>query len=140
MNAQRILASGAAALLVLIVLAIVHARRRRSERPDDDAAAGRARDVARPRRRRATSRSTAPCARPTRRARSRTPRHERFGKDNVVSNLEVRPPRDSADWLAKVMPSLPRKGSGYGPIDIAVTKARITVSGSVPTAAAGSGC
>ncbi len=63
---------------------------------------------------------------------------ERFGNDNVVSNLKVDASAPSVGWLAEVMPKLPRRGSGYGPVDIAVTNTVLTVSGRVPTAAAGS--
>ena len=44
---------------------------------------------------------------------------------------------DSVAWLADVMPALPRKGDGFGAIDIVVTKPTLTVRGRVPTAAAG---
>jgi outer membrane protein OmpA-like peptidoglycan-associated protein len=44
---------------------------------------------------------------------------------------------DSASWLADVMPELPRKGSGFGSIDIVSTKKALTVTGRVPSVAAG---
>jgi OOP family OmpA-OmpF porin len=137
MNAQRILASGAAALLVLIVLAIVT--------HDDGGSQGGS----------TTNLPTVPAGTlrahvaagsitldgPVRDASEKTSiekaADDRFGNDNVVSNLEVQPAADSAAWLADVMPQLPRKGSGFGPVDIGVTKTAVTVSGRVPTAAAG---
>jgi outer membrane protein OmpA-like peptidoglycan-associated protein len=137
MNAQRILASGAAALLVLIVLAIAT--------HDNGGSSGGS----------ATTLPTVPPGTlrahiaagsitldgPVRDAAEKSAIEKaaavRFGKDNVVSNLKVEPASDSAAWLADVMPKLPRKGSGFGPVDIGVTKTAVTVSGRVPTAAAG---
>ena len=138
MNAQRILASGAAALLVLIVLAIVDARRRRlAGRHDDDAADGPPGTL-----RAHVAAGNITLDGPVRDANEKSSIEEaageRFGNDNVVSNLEVVATADSAAWLAEVMAKLPRKGSGFGPVDIAVTKTVLTVSGRVPTAAAGS--
>ena len=137
MNAQRILASGAAALLVLIVLAIVT--------HDDGGSKGgstttlptvppgtlRAHVVA------GSITLDGPVRDADEKSAIESAAGERFGKDNVVSNLQVQSASDSAAWLADVMPDLPRKGSGFGPIDIAVTKDELTVSGRVPTAAAG---
>ena len=137
MNAQRILASGAAALLVLIVLAI-------ATHDDSDSSGGSAATL-----------PTVPAGTlrvhvaagsvtldgPVRDANEKSSIEkaagDRFDNDNVVSNLEVQSAADSAAWLADVMPKLPRKGSGFGPVDIAVTKTAVTVSGRVPTAAAG---
>jgi OOP family OmpA-OmpF porin len=62
---------------------------------------------------------------------------DRFGSGNVVSNLQVLATAESVDWLATAMKALPRKGGGFGPIDLAVTKTALTLSGRVPTAAAG---
>jgi OOP family OmpA-OmpF porin len=62
---------------------------------------------------------------------------DRFGQGNGVGNLQVQSSADSAAWLAKVIPALPRKDSGYGPIDVTASKQTLTVSGQVPTAAAG---
>ena len=137
MNAQRILASGAAALLVLIVLAIVT--------HDDGGSKGgstttlptvppgtlRAHVVA------GNITLDGPVRDADEKSSIESAAAQRFGKDNVVGNLEVRSASDSAAWLAEVMPALPRKGSGYGPVDIAVTNSELTVSGRVPTAAAG---
>jgi OOP family OmpA-OmpF porin len=138
MNAQRILASGAAALLILIVLAIAT--------HDEGGSPGGS----------TTTLPTVPAGTlrahvaagsitldgPVRDANEKSSiddaAGERFGNDNVVSNLEVVSAADSAAWLADVMPKLPRKGNGFGPVDIAVTKTAVTVSGRVPTAAAGS--
>ena len=136
MNAQRILASGAAALLVLIVLAIVT--------HDDGSPGGQTTTLppAAPGTLRAhVAAGNLTLDGPVREADEKSAieaaAHERFGKANVVSNLEVQPTADSAEWLAEVMEALPRKGSGFGPIDITVTKTALTVSGRVPSAAAG---
>ena len=129
MTARRILASGAAALLVLIVLAIV---------THDD---GRTKDV--PRRR---PPPTAPghlrvaCRGRQRHARRRRARCDekkaiesaaatRFGGDNVVSHLKVLASRRLRALARDVMEALPRKGSGFGAIDIVSTKKALTVSG-----------
>jgi OOP family OmpA-OmpF porin len=136
MSAQRILASGAAALLVLIVLAIV---------THDDSSPG-------------GSTTTLPPAAPgslrvhvtagnvtldgpvrdagEKRA-IESAANDRFGQANVVSNLQVQSTAESAAWVATAMAALPRKDSGYGPIDVTATKTTLTVSGRVPTAAAG---
>jgi OOP family OmpA-OmpF porin len=137
MNPQRILASGAAALLVLIVLAIV---------THDDGGSGGASTTPLPSVPPGTLRvhvvgGSITLDGPVRDADEKQSIQDaaakRFGRDNVVGNLKVQSAADSAVWLAEVMPALPRKGSGYGPVDIAVTKADVTVSGRVPTAAAG---
>jgi OmpA-OmpF porin, OOP family len=136
MSAQRILASGAAALLVLIVLAIA---------THDDGSSG-------------GSTTTLPPAAPgtlrvhvaagnvtldgpvrdagEKRA-LESAAADRFGKANVVSNLQVQPTAESAAWLTTAMAALPRKGSGYGPVDVVVSKTTLIVRGRVPTAAAG---
>ena len=62
---------------------------------------------------------------------------DRFGKDNVLDRLKVQATADSAAWLATAIAALPRKGSGFGAIDVTSTKTVLTVSGRVPTAAAG---
>jgi OOP family OmpA-OmpF porin len=137
MSAQRILASGAAALLVLIVLAIVtHDDGGSSNTPATTlppVAAGTLRVHV------AAGNVTldGPVKDSDEKAKIDNAAGQRFGKDNVVSNLAPSSTADSAVWLVKVMPVLPLKGSGYGPIDIDVTKTAITVSGRVPTAAAG---
>jgi OmpA-OmpF porin, OOP family len=138
MNAQRILASGAAALLVLIVLAIAT--------HDDGGSPGGASTTTLPSVPAGTLRAHVAAGSitldgPVRDADEKSAIEkaagERFGNDNVVSNLQVDPASDSAAWLGDVMPKLPRKGSGFGPVDIAVTKSELAVSGRVPTAAAG---
>jgi OOP family OmpA-OmpF porin len=137
MSAQRILASGAAALLVLIVLAVVtHDDGGSSNTPATTlppVAAGTLRVHV------AAGNVTldGPVKDSDEKGKIEDAAAARFGKDNVVSNLVASATAESAEWLVKVMPVLPRKGSGYGSIDIAVTKTGITVSGSVPTAAAG---
>lgn len=138
MNAQRILASGAAALLVLIVLAIAT--------HDDSGSSGGDSTTTLPTVPAGTLRVHVAAGSitldgPVRDANEKSSieeaASERFDNDNVVSNLEVQSAADSAAWLADVMPKLPRKGSGFGPVDVAVTKTAVTVSGRVPTAAAG---
>jgi OOP family OmpA-OmpF porin len=137
MSAQRILASGAAALLVLIVLAIAtHDDGGSSNTPTTTlppVAAGTLRVHV------AAGNVTldGPVKNSDEKGKIEDAAAARFGKDNVVSNLAASATAESAEWLVKVMPVLPRKGSGYGSIDVAVTKTGITVSGSVPTAAAG---
>jgi OOP family OmpA-OmpF porin len=137
MSAQRILASGAAALLVLIVLAIVF--------HDDDTGSS-------------SPTTTVPVTAPgVLRAHVAagqltldgpvkdadelnvidTAAADRFGKDNVLDRLKVQAGADSAVWLATAIPALPRKDSGFGPIDVTVTRTALTVTGRVPTAAAG---
>ena len=138
MNAQRILASGAAALLVLIVLAIVFHDEGGSKGgstttlPTVPPGTLRAHVVA------GNITLDGPVLDADEKRSIEDAANERFGADNVVSNLEIRPTAPSAAWLAEVMPTLPRRGSGYGPVDIAVTTTVLTVSGRVPTAAAGS--
>jgi OmpA-OmpF porin, OOP family len=136
MNAQRILGSGVAALVVLIVLAIL---------THDDG----------------TTKPTGPTLPPTAAGELRAhvaqgnltldgpvkdagekkdieqAAAKRFGGDNVVSRLQVVATADSAAWLGDVMKALPRKGSGFGTIDIISTKSSLTVSGRVPTSGAG---
>ncbi len=137
MNAQRILASGAAALLVLIVLAIAT----HDEGGSSDGSTTTLPTVAAGTLRVHVAAGSVTLDGPVRDANEKSSIEEaageRFDNDNVVSNLEVQSAVDSAAWLADVMPKLPRKGSGFGPVDIAVTKTAVTVSGRVPTAAAG---
>jgi OOP family OmpA-OmpF porin len=137
MNAQRILASGAAALLILIVLAIA---------THDDGGSPSASTTTLPTVPEGTVRVHVAAGSitldgPVRDANEKSSIEdaaaERFGGDNVVKNFDVQSAADSAAWLADVMPKLPRKGSGFGPVDVAVTKSTVTVSGRVPTAAAG---
>jgi outer membrane protein OmpA-like peptidoglycan-associated protein len=138
MSAQRILASGAAALLVLIVLAIV-------THSDKSSPAG------------GQTTTLPPTAPGTLRVHDAAgnvtldgPVHDggeksalenaaasRFGKGNVVSNLTVQASSESVVWVATAMTALPRKGGGYGPIDLVVSKTVLSLSGRVPTAAAG---
>jgi OOP family OmpA-OmpF porin len=136
MSAQRILASGAAALLVLIVLAIAF--------HDDDSGGGQTTTL--PPAAAGTLRAhvaaglvtldgSVPDASEKRTIESAAV--ERFGKANVLSRLRVQPAADPAEWLAEVMPALPRKDKGFGAIDVIATKTTLAVSGRVPTAAAG---
>ena len=117
MNAQRILASGAAALLILIVLAIAtHDDGGSPGELDDDAADGPAGTL-----RVHVAAGSITLDGPVRDANEKSSIEdaagERFGNDNVVSNLDVQSAADSAAWLADVMPKLPRKGSGFGPVE-----------------------
>ena len=43
-----------------------------------------------------------------------TAANARFGKDNVLDRLQVKPRADSAAWLATAIPALPRKDAGFG--------------------------
>jgi OOP family OmpA-OmpF porin len=140
MTAQRILASGAAALLVLIVLAIV---------THDDSGGGNGGggtpttlpDVPPGTVRVHVAAGNVTLDGPVPDAKEKRAIEDaagaRFGKDNVASNLQVLATADSVGWLAKAMDALPRKGGGYGPIDVVVTKTTLTLDGRVPTAAAG---
>jgi OOP family OmpA-OmpF porin len=136
MSAQRILASGAAALLVLIVLAILT--------HDDDSSGGKPSTL--PPAPAGTLRAhvaagnltlEGPVGDAAEKRAIESAANERFGDANVVSNLRVQATADSAAWLATAIAALPRKDSGYGPINIIVTRTSLTVSGRVPTAAAG---
>ena len=135
MSAQRILASGAAALLVLIVLAIVtHSDSKKtpsSTLPPTAAGVLRAHVAA------GNLTLDGPVRDANEKKAIEAAAADRFGGDNVLSRLQVVPTADSAAWLAPVMKALPRKGAGFGPIDIVSTKKTLTVKGSVPTAAAG---
>jgi OmpA-OmpF porin, OOP family len=136
MSAQRILASGAAALLVLIVLAIV---------THDDGSSGNPTTTLPPaapgtlRAHVAAGNLTldGPVRDAGEKSAIESAAADRFGQANVVSNLQVQSSADSATWLASAIAALPRKGSGYGPVDVIVTKQTLTVRGRVPTAAAG---
>jgi OOP family OmpA-OmpF porin len=138
MSAQRILAGGAAALLVLIVLAIAF---------HDDGSGGTS-----------PTTPTVPTAAPgvlrahvaagqvvldgpvkdaAEKQAIESAAAARFGKDNVLSRLQVQSGADSAAWLATVMAALPRRDAGFGAIDVSSTATALTVRGRVPTAAAG---
>jgi OOP family OmpA-OmpF porin len=136
MTAQRILGSGAAALIVLIVLAILtHDDGKKSPPvttlPPTAAGVLRAHVAA----------GNLTLDGPVRDANEKTDIEsaaaDRFGADNVLSRLQVVATADSAAWLAAVMKALPRKGAGFGPIDIISSKQTLTVEGNVPTAGAG---
>jgi OOP family OmpA-OmpF porin len=137
MTARRILASGAAALLVLIVLAIV---------THDDSSKKSGSTTVPPltqpgvvRAHVAAGNLTLDGSVPTSDEKKaiEAAAATRFGADNVVSRLQVLATADSMAWLATVMEALPRKGSGFGGIDIVSTTKTLTVSGKVPSAAAG---
>lgn len=136
MSPRRILASGAAALLVLIVLAIVThdsgSKKAGSTVPPPTAPGVLRAHVA-------GGNLTLDGAVPSSAEKTaiESAAATRFGADNVVSRLQVLATADSAAWLETVMEALPRKGSGFGKIDIVSTKKALTVSGRVPTAAAG---
>jgi OOP family OmpA-OmpF porin len=137
MSPQRILATGGIALLVLIVLAIVF--------HDDDSGTSAS----------TTTIPTAPAGvlrahvaagqltldGPVKDADEKTTiqsaASDRFGSDNVLNRLQVLATAPSAVWLADAIPALPRKDAGFGPINVTSTTATLTVSGRVPTAAAG---
>ncbi len=139
MTAQRILASGAAALLVLIVLAIV-------THGDSGGGKGGGSTTTLPNVPPGTVRvhvagGNVTLDGPVPDAKEKSAIEDaagaRFGKDNVASNLQVLATADSAGWLAKAMDALPRKGAGFGAIDVVVTKTTLSLDGRVPTAAAG---
>jgi OOP family OmpA-OmpF porin len=137
MSGQRILAGGAAALLVLIVLAIAfHGNDSDTATPPPSIPAAGAGVL---RAHVASGQVTLDggvkdADEHTAIARAAA---DRFGHDNVLDRLHVAAGAQSARWLATAMPALPRKGDGFGPIDVTSTKAALTVSGRVPTAAAG---
>ncbi len=137
MSAQRILAAGAAALLVLIVLAIVF---------HDDGSGTKVSPPSVPSAGAGVLRAHVAAGQitldggvkdadeHTAIAQAAT---DRFGGDNVLDRLHVAAGAESARWLATAIPALPRKDDGFGAIDVTSTKAALTVSGRVPTAAAG---
>ncbi|MDX6539675.1 MAG: OmpA-OmpF porin, family [Gaiellales bacterium] len=135
MSARRILGGGAAALIVLIVLAILtHSESKKtpsSTLPPTAAGVLRAHVAA----------GNLTLDGPVRDAGEKkdieAAAAARFGGDNVLSRLQVVPTADSAAWFAPVMKSLPRKGAGFGAVDIVSTRKSLTVRGSVPSAAAG---
>lgn len=135
MSPRRILASGAAALVVLIVLAIVthdSSKKSGSTVPPPTAPGVLRAHVA-------AGNITLDGAVPSSAEKKaiESAAATRFGADNVVSRLSVLAGADSAAWLETAMEALPRKGSGFGAIDIVSTKKALTVSGRVPTTAAG---
>ena len=137
MSAQRILASGAAALLILIVLAIVtHSDKNSSGGQTTTlppAAPGtlRVHDAA------GNVTLDGPVPDAGEKSAIEKAAASRFGQGNVVSNLTVQASSESVAWVATVMTALPRKGGGYGPIDLVVSKTVLSLTGRVPTAAAG---
>jgi OmpA-OmpF porin, OOP family len=137
MSAQRILAGGAAALLVLIVLAITF----HSDGSGSNATTPTVPTVAPGVLRAHVAAGQVTLDGPVKDAQEKqaieAAAGDRFGKDNVLSRFQVRSDADSAAWLAKVMPALPRKGAGFGAIDVTSTKTALTVRGRVPTASAG---
>jgi OmpA-OmpF porin, OOP family len=137
MSAQRILAGGASALLVLIILAIVfHGDDSGSSPPTTSvpvapAGALQAHDAA------GQLTLDGPVKSADEQKAIDAAAADRFGKDNVLDRLQVQATADSAAWLATAIAALPRKGSGFGAIDVTSTKTVLTVRGRVPTAAAG---
>ena len=137
MTARRILASGAAALLVLIVLAIVthHDGSKKGASttlpPLTQPGVVRAHVAAG----NLTLDGSVPTSSEKQAIESAA--DTRFGPDNVVSRLQVLATADSVAWLATVMGALPRKAGGFGKIDVVATKKVVTVSGKVPSIAAG---
>jgi OOP family OmpA-OmpF porin len=136
MSAQRILAGGAAALLVLIVLAIVFHSDSGSKSTTPTVPT-----VAPGVLRAHVAAGQATLDGPVKDAQEKqtieAAAADRFGKDNVLSRLQVQSSADSAAWLAKVMPALPRKDAGFGAIDVTSTANALTLRGRVPTASAG---
>ncbi|HEY3613556.1 MAG TPA: OmpA family protein [Gaiellales bacterium] len=136
MNAQRILGSGVAALVVLIVLAIV-THDDGTKKPTVTTLPPTAAGVLRAHVAAGNLTLDGPVKDAGEKKDIEQAAGQRFGNDNVVSRLQVVATADSAAWLGDVMKALPRKGSGFGAIDIVSTKATLTVSGRVPTSAAG---
>jgi OmpA-OmpF porin, OOP family len=137
MSAQRILAGGAAALLVLIVLAIAfHGDDSSSSKPTTTVPVT-APGVLRAHVAAGQLTLDGPVKDADELKAIDTAAADRFGKDNVLDRLQVTAGADSAAWLATAMAALPRKDAGFGPIDVTSTKTALTVSGRVPTAAAG---
>jgi OOP family OmpA-OmpF porin len=136
MNAQRILASGVAALIVLIVLAIVThsdgSKPASSTTPPPTAAGVLRAHVAA-----GNLTLDGPVRDADEKTKIEAAAGQRFGKDNVLSRLQVVPTADSAAWLADVMRALPRSGAGFGPVDVVSTTNSLVVRGRVPTAGAG---
>lgn len=138
MSAQRILASGAAALLVLIVLAIVtHSDKGSSTGgqtttlPPTAPGTLRVHDAA------GNVTLDGPVHDAGEKSAIEKAAANRFGTGNVVSNLTVQAASESVVWVATAMTALPRKGGGFGPIDLVVSKTVLSLTGRVPTAAAG---
>lgn len=136
MNAQRILASGVAALIVLIVLAIVThgdgSKPAASTTPPPTAAGVLRAHVAA-----GNLTLDGPVRDADEKSKIEAAAGRRFGKDNVLSRLQVVPTADSTAWLADVMQALPRSGAGFGSVDVVSTKNSLVVRGRVPTAGAG---
>jgi OOP family OmpA-OmpF porin len=137
MSAQRILASGGAALLVLIALAIAF---------HDNSSGTKASTTTIPPTSAGVLRAHVAAGQLTldgavkdagEKAAIEAAAANRFGKDNVLSRLQVQASAPSAAWLATAIPALPRKDAGFGAIDVTSTPAALTVSGRVPTASAG---
>jgi OOP family OmpA-OmpF porin len=137
MSAQRILAGGAAALLVLIVLAITFHSSDSGNKPNAPTVPATAPGVLRAHVAVGQVTLDGPVKDAQEKQTIDQAAADRFGRDNVLSRLQVQAGADSAAWLAKVMPALPRKDAGYGAIDVTSTKTALTVGGRVPTASAG---
>jgi OOP family OmpA-OmpF porin len=137
MTGQRILASGAAALLVLIVLAITFHSDDSGGTSSPPTIPTVAPGILRAHVAAGQITLDGPVKDSDERKTIDSAAGLRFGKDNVLDRLQVQSGADSAAWLAKVMPALPRKDAGFGPINVTSTKTALTVSGRVPTAAAG---
>jgi OmpA-OmpF porin, OOP family len=136
MTAQRILGSGAAALIVLIVLAIVtHSDGKKT--PPSTTLPPTAAGVLRAHVAAGNLTLDGPVRDANEKKAIEAAAGDRFGADNVLSRLQVVPTADSAAWLGDIMKALPRKGAGFGPVDIVSTRKTLTVKGSVPTAGAG---
>jgi OOP family OmpA-OmpF porin len=136
MTAQRILGSGAAALIILIVLAIV-THDDSTKKPPATTLPPTAAGVLRAHVAQGNLTLDGPVRDAGEKKDIESAAADRFGGDNVLSRLQVVATADSAAWLAEVMKSLPRKGAGFGAIDIVATTKTLTVRGRVPTSGAG---
>jgi OOP family OmpA-OmpF porin len=137
MSAQRILAGGAAALLVLIVLAIAFHGDDSDKGSQPPTVPVTAAGVLRAHVAAGQLTLDGPVKDSDEQKAIDDAANRRFGKDNVLDRLQVQATADSAAWLATAIAALPRKDAGFGAIDVTSTKAALTVSGRVPTSAAG---
>ena len=112
MSAQRILASGAAALLVLIVLAIVFHSDDSGNKPTTTLPPVTAAGVLRAHVAAGQLTLDGPVKDADELKAIDSAANARFGKDNVLDRLQVKPGADSAAWLATAIPCAAAQGRG----------------------------